>query len=70
MQELLPNLRQDLEMLTRIPSVSLDAFDQAHVDSSAEAVAQLLRAEGLEVEIVREGGRPAVIGRASCRERV
>jgi len=62
MQELLPNLRQDLEMLTRIPSVSLDAFDQTHVDSSADVVAQLLRAEGLEVEIVREGGRPAVIG--------
>ena len=47
---------------TRIPSVSLDAFDQAHVEASAEATAALLRAEGLEVEIVREGGRPAVIG--------
>ncbi|MEO6143147.1 MAG: dipeptidase [Dermatophilaceae bacterium] len=60
--ELLPVLRQDLEALTRIPSVSLSAFDQAHVEASAEAVASLLRAEGLEVEIVREGGRPAVIG--------
>ncbi|HET8769146.1 MAG TPA: dipeptidase, partial [Pedococcus sp.] len=39
-----------------------DAFDQAHVEASAEATAELLRAEGLEVEIVREGGRPAVIG--------
>jgi len=55
-------LRQDLEALTRIPSVSLPAFDQAHVEASAEAVAELLRAEGLEVEIIREGGQPAVIG--------
>jgi acetylornithine deacetylase/succinyl-diaminopimelate desuccinylase-like protein len=60
--ELLPALRQDLEALTRIPSVSLAAFDQAHVEASAQAVAELLRAEGLKVEIVREGGRPAVIG--------
>src|SRR5690242_20888637 len=59
---LLPDIRADLETLTRIPSVSLDAFDQAHVEASASAVAELLRAEGLAVEIVREGGRPAVIG--------
>jgi cysteinylglycine-S-conjugate dipeptidase len=61
--DLMPQARADLEALTRIPSVSLDAYDQAHVDASAEATAALLRAEGLEVEIVREGGRPAVIGR-------
>ncbi|WP_427385263.1 dipeptidase [Janibacter sp. G56] len=60
--ELLPAVRADLEALTRIPSVSLDAFDQTHVEASAEATAALLRAEGLDVEIVREGGRPAVIG--------
>lgn len=59
---LVPGLRADLEALTRIPSVSLEAFDQSHVEASAEATAALLRAEGLEVEIVREGGRPAVIG--------
>lgn len=58
---LMPGVRRDLEMLTAIPSVSLDSFDQAHVDSSATAVAELLRAEGLDVDIVREGGRPAVI---------
>ncbi|WP_246136261.1 dipeptidase [Knoellia locipacati] len=58
----MPQLRTDLEALTRIPSVSLPAFDQAHVDASALATAELLRAEGLEVEIVREGGAPAVIG--------
>ncbi|GGL22322.1 dipeptidase [Phycicoccus endophyticus] len=60
---LMPQVRADLYALTRIPSVSLDAFDPAHVEASAEATAALLRAEGLEVEIVREGGRPAVIGR-------
>src|SRR6478752_6557411 len=58
----MPAVRQDLETLVRIPSVSLDAFDQQHVEDSAAAVAELLRSEGLDVEIVREGGRPAVIG--------
>ena len=62
MAELVPTLRQDLEALAKIPSVSLAAFDQAHVEVSAQAVAGLLRAEGLAVEIVREGGQPAVIG--------
>ncbi|OLT20027.1 dipeptidase [Ornithinimicrobium sp. CNJ-824] len=61
-RDLMPGVRSDLESLTRIPSVSLDSFDQRHVEDSAETVADLLRAEGLEVEIVREGGRPAVIG--------
>jgi len=60
--DLMPQVRSDLEALTRIPSVSLDAFDQQHVEASAEATAALLRAEGLDVDIVREGGRPAVIG--------
>ncbi len=58
---LMPGVRADLEALTRIPSISLSAFDQANVQRSAEATAELLRAEGLEVEIVAEGGRPAVI---------
>ena len=66
--QLLPTLRRDLEALTRIPSVSLVAFDQAHVEASAVAVAELLRVEGLDVEIVREGGRPAVIGHADGPE--
>ena len=58
---LMPQVRVDLEALARIPSVSLDAFDQTQVEASAEATAALLEAEGLTVEIVREGGRPAVI---------
>ena len=61
-EQLMPQLRADLERLTRIPSVSLESFDQAHVEESAQLTAELLRAEGLEVEIIREGGRPAVIG--------
>lgn len=60
--EVMPGVRCDLEALTRIPSVSLDSFDQQHVDSSAQAVADLLRSEGMQVAIVEEGGRPAVIG--------
>jgi acetylornithine deacetylase/succinyl-diaminopimelate desuccinylase-like protein len=59
----MPGVRADLERLVRIPSVSAPAFDQAHVARSAEAVADLLRAEGLDdVRIVAEGGAPAVIG--------
>lgn len=58
----MPEVRADLEALTRIPSVSLGSFEQRHVDASADAVAELLRREGLDVEVIREGGRPAVIG--------
>lgn len=67
-RDLMPGVRADLEALTRIPSVSLDSFDQQHVEDSAAATAELLRAEGLEVEIVREGGRPAVIGHLPAPE--
>ncbi len=60
--DVLPTVRADLEDLVRIPSVS--ALDE-HADDvrrSAEATAELFRAEGLEVEIVSvEGGAPAVI---------
>jgi acetylornithine deacetylase/succinyl-diaminopimelate desuccinylase-like protein len=58
----MPGVRADLEALVRIPSVSAASFDQSHVARSAEAVAELLRGEGLDVEVVVEGGRPAVIG--------
>ena len=58
----MPQVRADLERLVRIPSVSAASFDQSHVAGSAEAVAELLRGEGLDVEVVAEGGRPAVIG--------
>ncbi|EWT05125.1 hypothetical protein N864_06860 [Intrasporangium chromatireducens Q5-1] len=60
--ELMPQVRADLERLVRIPSVSAASFDQSQVARSAEAVAELLRAEGLQTEVIVEGGRPAVIG--------
>lgn len=61
--DLMPAARRDLEDLVRIPSISLAAYDSTHVERSAQAVAALLAAEGMVVEIVREGGMPAVIGR-------
>lgn len=62
--DLLPGLRRDLEDLVRIESVSADPERASEVQRSAEAVAALFRAEGLDdVEIVsHEGGAPAVIG--------
>ncbi len=50
-------------MLARIPSVSAPAFDPQQVARSADAIAELLRAEGMQVQIVTAGGHPAVIGR-------
>lgn len=66
--QLFPALRGDLEALVRIPSVSAPAFDQAHVTTSAEAVAELLRGAGLDdVQILTAGGsRPAVIARRAA----
>jgi acetylornithine deacetylase/succinyl-diaminopimelate desuccinylase-like protein len=63
----LPRIRQDLEDLVRIESVSADPARAAEVQRSAEAVAALFSAEGFEdVQVVsaREDGRaPAVIAR-------
>ena len=68
----LPRIRQDLEDLVRIESVSADPARAAEVQRSAEAVAELFRAEGFEdVQIVsaREDGRaPAVIARKPAPE--
>ena len=68
--QLFPALRDDLEALVRIPSVSAPAFDQAHVAASAEAVAELLRGVGLDdVQILTAGGsRPAVVARRQAPE--
>ncbi|MHA7133224.1 M20/M25/M40 family metallo-hydrolase [Oerskovia turbata] len=73
--ELFPALREDLEALVRIPSVSNSAFDQAHVRASAEAVAELLRGAGLpEVQILHATGvagplgAPAVVARRPAPE--
>jgi cysteinylglycine-S-conjugate dipeptidase len=59
----LPGIRKDLEDLVRIESVSADPARAGEVQRSAEAVAELFRAESFDsVEIVSaEGGAPAVI---------
>ncbi|MFI6073420.1 dipeptidase [Actinoplanes sp. NPDC051343] len=62
----MPGVRADLERLVRIPSIAFEGFDHSQVDRSAEAVAELLRGCGLDTQIVREGGRPAVIGRRAA----
>ncbi|GAA0375169.1 dipeptidase [Micromonospora gifhornensis] len=65
-QRELPGVRADLERLVRIPGIAFEGFDHTHVERSAEAVAELLRGCGLDVEIVRAGGQPAVIGRRAA----
>jgi acetylornithine deacetylase/succinyl-diaminopimelate desuccinylase-like protein len=54
----------DLVALARIPSVSAEGFDPAHVARSAERVAALLEDVGLgDVEVLRlPGAHPAVYG--------
>lgn len=55
---------EKLKTLVRIPSISFDGFPPEKVAESAEAVAKLLKAEGLEnVEILKlEGTHPYVYG--------
>ncbi|RZU52474.1 acetylornithine deacetylase/succinyl-diaminopimelate desuccinylase-like protein [Krasilnikovia cinnamomea] len=62
----MPGVRADLERLVRIPGIAFDGFDHSHVERSAEAVAELLRGCGLDVQIVRGAGQPAVIGRKAA----
>jgi acetylornithine deacetylase/succinyl-diaminopimelate desuccinylase-like protein len=59
----MPGVRADLERLVRIPGIAFEGFDHSHVERSADAVAELLRGCGLDTQIVRHGGQPAVIGR-------
>ncbi|MDM4139164.1 MULTISPECIES: dipeptidase [Mycobacterium] len=63
-RELLPSVRRDLEDLVRIESVWADAGRRDEVQRSAQAVADLLSQAGFgDVQIVSEGGAPAVIAR-------
>ncbi|HZQ31161.1 MAG TPA: dipeptidase [Mycobacterium sp.] len=63
-RQVLPSVRRDLEDLVRIESVWADPSRRTEVQSSAQAVANLLTAAGFDdVEIVQEGGGPAVIAR-------
>ena len=60
--DVLPSVRRDLEALVRIPSVSALPAHAEDVRRSAEATADLFRAEGFEVELLTvEGGAPAVV---------
>ncbi len=60
----LPSVRNDLEDLVRIPSVSADPAASHHLTRSAERVAVLLREAGLrDVDVLRvDDGQPAVLG--------
>jgi acetylornithine deacetylase/succinyl-diaminopimelate desuccinylase-like protein len=63
-REVLPSVRRDLEDLVRIESVWADPARRTEVQRSAEAVAKLLSEAGFgDVQIVSEGGAPAVIAR-------
>lgn len=71
-----PNAVADLSRLVRIPSVSWAAFDPAHVQASAEAVAELAEQTGVfeSVTISRaklgasdELGQPAVLATRKAR---
>jgi acetylornithine deacetylase/succinyl-diaminopimelate desuccinylase-like protein len=59
----MPWVRQDLERLVRIPSVSADGHDPSEVRRSAEASAEILERSGLEVRLLEvAGAHPAVLG--------
>ena len=61
-----PRLVAELAALIRIPSVSWDGFDAAHVERSAEAVRSLLADTGMFDTVgvySHRGGQPAVIAR-------
>ncbi|AGB24657.1 acetylornithine deacetylase/succinyldiaminopimelate desuccinylase-like deacylase [Mycobacterium sp. JS623] len=63
-REVLPSVRRDLEDLVRIESVWADPTRRPEVQRSADAVANLLSEAGFgDVQIVSEGGAPAVIAR-------
>jgi acetylornithine deacetylase/succinyl-diaminopimelate desuccinylase-like protein len=57
-------IRQELERLVRIPSVSADGYDPGHVRASAEASAEILQDSGLgDVRLLEvDGAHPAVFG--------
>ncbi len=66
----MPSVRSDLEALVRIPSVSADPARADDVRRSAEATAELFRAEGFDdVQILTAaGGAPAVVARRPAPE--
>jgi acetylornithine deacetylase/succinyl-diaminopimelate desuccinylase-like protein len=69
-RDAMPSVRSDLEALVRIPSVSADPARADDVRRSAEATAELFRAEGFDdVQILSAaGGAPAVVARRPAPE--
>ncbi|MEH3129644.1 MAG: dipeptidase [Mycolicibacterium neoaurum] len=68
-KELLPSVRADLEDLVRIESVWADPARRPEVHRSAELTAKLLSQAGFgDIQIVAEGGAPAVIARRPAPE--
>ena len=68
-RDVLPSVRADLEDLVRIESVWADPARRPEVHRSAEAVSKLLAEAGFDdVQIVEEGGAPAVIARHPAPE--
>ena len=63
-REVLPSVRRDLEDLVRVESVWADAGRRPEVHRSAQLVVELLTRAGFDdVQVVSEGGAPAVIAR-------
>jgi len=64
-RDVMPSVRADLEALVRIESVSADPARLDEVRRSAEATAELFRAEGFDtrIAVAGEGTAPAVIAR-------
>jgi acetylornithine deacetylase/succinyl-diaminopimelate desuccinylase-like protein len=69
-RDVMPSVRADLEALVRIPSVSADPARKDDVRRSADATAELFRAEGFDdVQILSvAGGAPAVVARRPAPE--
>ncbi|NUR09089.1 MAG: dipeptidase [Nocardioidaceae bacterium] len=69
-RDVMPSVRADLEALVRIPSVSADPARKDDVRRSAEATADLFRAEGFDdVQILTAAeGAPAVVARRPAPE--
>jgi acetylornithine deacetylase/succinyl-diaminopimelate desuccinylase-like protein len=65
----MPGIRENLDRLVRIPSISAEGYDPANVRRSAEEVRDLLEEAGAEVRVAgAEDGHPAVIGQAAGPE--
>ncbi|KHL18590.1 acetylornithine deacetylase/succinyl-diaminopimelate desuccinylase-like protein [Mumia flava] len=69
LQFIMPSILRDLDALVRTPSVGADPARADDVRASADQVAGLLRDAGFaDVEVVSEGGGPAVIARHPAPE--